>query len=159
MRRVRILGHPVHPITVHLPLGALITASAFELLALGGLPSSEPARWTLAAGLLGGGIAVGTGLLDLLAAPEGPRVERRLLQHLTAMSAALACYAAAYALDPSSPAVVLGLHVSGLVLLAIGGWAGGELVYGQGVGVQPLEGGVPCTSRPSPPPAETSSSR
>lgn len=157
MRRPTIFGHPWHPIAVHLPIGALVAATTFRVLGVAGLDAAAPARWALAFGLVGAGLAMATGLVDLLAAPEDADVERRLAQHVGAMGGATACYAAAWAI--SAPLPALALHLLGLALLAAGGRAGGELVYGHGVGVRSATGDEPCDSRPSPAPAERSSSR
>jgi len=157
MKRPTLLGHPLHPLMVHAPIGGLVAATAFQLLGLVGLPANEPARWALWFGLAGAVLAIGTGLVDLLAAPSGPVVERRLFQHLGAMIGAVSCYGAASVVQ--APAATLVLHLIGLALLLAGGWAGGELVYGHGVGTPNPLGEEPCTSRRSPAPAERSSSR
>src|SRR5690606_15569887 len=111
--------------------------------------AADAARWTLGLGLVGGGLALTTGLLDLLAAPRGERVEKRLVQHLSAMIGALSCYGAAFVL----PSASLPLQLVGLALLGAGGWLGGELVYRHGVGVPPPTGEEePCESTTSPTP-------
>lgn len=157
MRRPTILGHPLHPIAVHLPIGALVASTTFQILGVAGLDATAPARWALAFGLVGAGLAMATGLVDLLAATEDAEVQGCLAQHLGAMGGATACYAAAWAV--SAPLPALGLHLLGLVLLVVGGRAGGELVYRHGVGVRSVTGDEPCDSRPSPAHAEKSSSR
>ena len=138
MRRLRVLGHPIHPLSVHLPFGLLVAASGWD--AAWWLTGTDAwwaaGTWTLLAGVATGVAAATTGLLDYAALPAEHPAGTLATWHLAAMSAALGCYGLALALrwaGPSPAAVATAL--AGLVLLLGGGWLGGELVYGHGFGV------------------------
>ena len=64
--KVKLLGHPLHPIMVVFPLGLLITSVIFDLIHwnTGNGFWSEIAFWVIAVGLVGGIIAAGIGTID-----------------------------------------------------------------------------------------------
>lgn len=138
MRPLRVLGHPVHPVTVHVPFGLLACASALDLAALAGVErAAEPGLWALIGGLAAGGVAATAGLLDFAAIPRTHPGGRLALAHLALMGGALTAYGGALVARGSWPGTASGLL--GLGLLLAGGWTGGEMVFGHGVGVR--EGG------------------
>jgi uncharacterized membrane protein len=134
------MRHPLHPALVHFPVAcwSLATLSDFAGLWLG-----EPA-WQWSAGLLlvgcaAGLLAMAAGLLELSRVPEGPAL-RDVYLHMGLMLAAFALYSTRLLLrvdhlQPLAPDVLsLWLDVAGFAALAIGGWLGGRLVYGHGIG-------------------------
>lgn len=134
------MRHPLHPAVVHFPVAcwSLATASDFASLWFG------ETAWQWSAGLLavGCGMAVPAliaGLIELVRVPEGPALRDAYL-HMAAMLAAFALYTARLvlrqeALQPLPPdGLALVLDAAGFIALAIGGWLGGRLVYGHGVG-------------------------
>lgn len=149
MRRLRLLGHPLHPPTVHLPLGLWSAAALWDAAAL---LTGRPELWTLAFGCLVLGCAaalpaLATGLLDF-AALEKEGAETAALWHMGLMSGCLLLYGASAALrggagEPSRPAFAVAAELAGLACLSLGGWLGGQLVYahGAGVGVESYNGG------------------
>ncbi|KWX08277.1 membrane protein, partial [Carbonactinospora thermoautotrophica] len=76
--RARMLGHPVHPMLVVLPLGLLIGAVLFDILYLifGGTTFPLVAGYTMAAGIIGGLVAGVFGLVDWMAIPPRTRARR-----------------------------------------------------------------------------------
>lgn len=139
--RVKLAGHPVHPMLIVFPLGLLGAAVVFDIIYL----IAGNAQWTLAAyymigaGVIGGLAAALFGWLDWLGIPGGTRAKRLGLWHGLGNTAVLALFILSWVLrrdipaEPPTGAIVAGL--SGVVLSVIAAWLGGELVYRLGVGV------------------------
>ena len=134
--RIKLLGHPIHPMLIVFPLGLLSTAVVFDVLYVvtGNVDLSTFAFWALAAGLVGGLAAAIFGLIDWLAIPKGTRARRVGAFHgvgnvvvvaLFALSFLLRTDASAYL--PDVAPLLLGLLGAGLALVTA--WLGGELVY------------------------------
>ena len=136
--RVKLLGHPVHPILIPFPLGLLITSFVFDIIYL---VSHNPifwvvAFWMIAAGVIGGLLAAVPGLIDWLAIPHGTRARSIGLWHLASNVVAIVLFAVSWLLRAGGPgAIAIILSLIGVVLLGLGGWLGGELVGRMGVGV------------------------
>ena len=144
-KRILLFGHPLHPMTVHLPIGLLVTTAVWDVL---GLVRPEQfwwqlAFWTLAAGLVTALLAAVTGLFDLLSmAPRHPAVPTAL-RHLVSMLLAVTLYGGSFLFRVTSlpgvtnnRAIAVGLGWLGLVALLYGGLQGGRLVYEAGVGTR-----------------------
>jgi uncharacterized membrane protein len=149
-RGLRLLGHPVHPMLVHLPMGLLLTAPLWDLLGLA-LPASRTVAaavgdWTLAVGCLGGLAAAVAGMIDFAALSAEHPAGRAANLHLYLVLGALGFFGASVltrhghpmaGASPGSLAVllaVLGLDLGGCLLLVAGGFFGAEMVYRHGVG-------------------------
>ena len=139
-RRTKLLGHPIHPMLIVLPLGLLSASVAFDIIDR--LRDSgtwaQTASATMAAGIIGGLVAAPFGLLDWLNLPDGTRAKRVGLLHGSVNVVALALFAISWLLrrdDPTTGALIFAL--AGLAVAAVGGWLGGELVNRLGVGVEP----------------------
>jgi uncharacterized membrane protein len=139
--RVKLAGHPVHPMLIVFPLGLLGAAVIFDIIFL----ISDNSQWTLAAyymigaGVIGGLAAALFGWLDWLGIPGGTRAKHIGLWHGLGNTVVLAFFILSWVLrrdnpaEPPTGAIVAGL--SGIVLSLITAWLGGELVYRLGVGV------------------------
>src|SRR4051794_19082234 len=81
--KVKLFGHPVHPILIVFPLGLLATALVFDLLYLinGTTEFGLVAYWMIAAGVVGGLVAAVFGFLDWLGIPSDTRAKRIGLFH------------------------------------------------------------------------------
>ncbi|HET8899189.1 MAG TPA: DUF2231 domain-containing protein [Rhodanobacteraceae bacterium] len=134
------MRHPLHPALVHFPVAcwSLAVAADFASLRYG------HAAWQWSAGLLSVGcgmalVAMLAGMLELARVPEGAAM-RDAFAHMGAMLAALTLFATRLllgldhfeALPPTTLSLVL--DIAGFIALGIGGWLGGRLVYGHGVG-------------------------
>ncbi|HEX7045849.1 MAG TPA: DUF2231 domain-containing protein [Burkholderiales bacterium] len=139
--RLDLAGHPLHPALVHFPLALWYAAVFWDAV---GWWRAEPiwsefAYWSLALGLLLALPAIASGVLDFLAlGPEHPGLDTAA-RHMLAMLAATAAFGASWvvraATDPGAPSAwAIGLALVGSVLLGVGGWLGGTLVYRYGAG-------------------------
>jgi uncharacterized membrane protein len=139
--KVKLAGHPVHPMLVVFPLGLLTTAVLFDIIFL----VSGNSVWTLVsyymigAGVIGGLAAALFGWLDWFAIPNGTRAKRIGLWHGLGNVVVLGLFILSWVLrrenpvEPPTGAIVAGL--AGMVLAVITSWLGGELVDRLGVGV------------------------
>jgi uncharacterized membrane protein len=133
----------MHALFVHFPVALLGTSLVFDGI---GFLLDKELWWqisygNIALGLAAGAFAVMTGLFDSLKLEERSRAAKIANRHLVVMLGALTCYGMVLAVRPfeglplgSVRVASLGLEAAGLVLLLIGGWLGGELVYRHGVG-------------------------
>jgi len=133
-------GHPIHPALVHFPFGLLFSSVLVDLAHWAGLwPEARFAAWLMAGGLATALLAMAAGLYDFrrLTDVQVPYA----LQHTLAMATAWLGFAVALylrrgvlagAAEPPTASVVLAL--ASAVVLAWGGWLGGELVYRHGAG-------------------------
>ncbi|HET8661931.1 MAG TPA: DUF2231 domain-containing protein [Micromonosporaceae bacterium] len=140
--RVRVLGHPVHPMLVMLPLGLFVTAVVFDLVDIlgGGEVFGEVAYWDIAAGLVGAALAAPFGSLDWLNIPQGTRAKRIGLLHGGANLLVALVFLVVWLVRQAEPAHAAGGGLFVVEILAIGlasvaAWLGGELVDRLGIGV------------------------
>jgi uncharacterized membrane protein len=140
--KVKLLGHPIHPMLIVFPLGLLATAVIFDLLHViwGTMEFATVAFWMIAAGILGGLIAASFGFLDWLNVPGGTRAKRIGLLHGAANLVVVTLFAMSFLLrlnEPGHAPTTLGLALelvaAGLAFLS--GWLGGEMVDRLGIGV------------------------
>jgi uncharacterized membrane protein len=140
--KVKLLGHPVHPILIVFPLGLLIMALIFDVLYF--VTDNEAfatvAYWDIAAGVIGGLLAAVFGLIDWLNIPSGTRAKSVGMWHGLGNVVVVALFAVSWWLrsgdathTPSTTAFILALL--GIGIGAVTGWLGGELVERLGVGV------------------------
>lgn len=137
------MSHPLHPALVHFPIACWSLATAADVASLWwGKPAWLLAGVLLALGTLIALAAMATGFIELLKVGAEHPATRDLNRHLLLMLTAWCLYATSLFLrlqgttltEPDS--VDLGLSVVGFVVLGMGGWFGGKLVYGHGVGVE-----------------------
>ncbi|WP_433128622.1 DUF2231 domain-containing protein [Micromonospora sp. CA-240977] len=155
--RLKVLGHPVHPMLVMFPVALLATAVLFDVIDTVGGPDllGEVAYWNITVGLIGGLLAAAAGSFDLLAIPTGTRAKRVGLLHAAANIAVVLLFAAVWAvrLNADSRAAggaLVAIEVVAVGILGISAWLGGELVDRLGVGVDRDAGlDAPSSLRPS----------
>ena len=121
------LGHPLHPVLVHLPIGSFMSAAVLDAL-----PGQERAATTLiAVGTVGATPAIAAGLVDWSSLS---REQRRVgLVHAAANTVALGLYAGSLAARLSGKrglGKILGY--AGLSVAGAGAYLGGHLSYEQG---------------------------
>lgn len=135
--RIKVLGHPVHPMLIVFPLGLLSTAVLFDALyiASGNADLATFAYWALAAGVVGGVLAAIFGAIDWLAIPRDTRARRIGALHGAGNGVVLAIFLVSLLLRDGADAAYLpdvlpflvGLLGAGLAVVTA--WLGGELVY------------------------------
>ncbi len=139
--RVKLFGHPVHPMLIVFPLGLLGMAVIFDIISLATVNGywSEISYWMIAAGIVTGLLAAPFGLIDWLAIPAETRAKRIGALHGGGNVVVLLLFAASWWLrmdDPRVPGMfALLLSFLGLGLALVTGWLGGELVDRLAVGV------------------------
>jgi uncharacterized membrane protein len=138
---MRFLGHSVHQVLIVFPVGLLVTAVIFELIALGNGSAQfwTVAYWLIAGGLIGGGVAAVFGFLDWRHIPGRTRANRIGILHGLGNATVLVLFAVSWWMrnapdqPPSTNALLLSFV--GAALLLVTGWLGGELVSRLSVGV------------------------
>jgi uncharacterized membrane protein len=140
--RVKVLGHPLHPMLVVVPLGSFIAAVIVDVVAVvsGNQTLSVVGFWNIAVGVVGGLTAAAFGLADLLNIPAKTRAKRIGVMHGALMVIVTATFAMVWILRYGSADVtptppLLAIEVAALVGGAVAGWLGGELVDRLGVGI------------------------
>ena len=138
---MKFLGHSPHQILIVFPVGLLMTAVVFELIAIGtgSVEFWTVSYWLIAAGLVGGAVAAIFGLLDWWQLPNRTRANRIGILHGVGNALVLALFATSWWLreNPGAPPTPTALYLSvlGAALLLLTGWLGGELVSRLSVGV------------------------
>ena len=132
------LGHPLHPALTSVPLGAWTTALALDCAANGDPGMRRAATFAMGVGLAGAVGAAVTGLTDW--SETGGQARREGLVHGLLNVTATALMATSFVLRKR------GEHDDGRMCawtgyaIALGAaYLGGDLVYGQGVGVADAE--------------------
>jgi len=134
------MRHPLHPALVHFPVACWTLAVAADFVSLFSVESA----WRWSAGLLAIGCSMAVpamlaGLLELPRVPEGQPL-RDTYWHMSANLLAFTLFTTRLLVgldnwQPVAPdAVALWLDAVGLIGLGGGGWLGGRLVYGHGIG-------------------------
>lgn len=142
--RVKLFGHPVHPMLIVFPVGLLATAVIFDILhmASGNPVLATVSFYMIAAGVVGGLLAAIFGLIDWLALPNNSRAKSIGGWHGIGNVVIVVLFAASWLLRGNNPNFVpdtfaMLLSFAGFALALITAWIGGELVYRLGVGVDP----------------------
>lgn len=140
--RVKVLGHPLHPLMIVLPLGLLSMAVVFDIVQLVTRNSmfSIVAYWNIVAGLITGLLAAIAGLLDWLAIPRGTRAKAVGAMHgggnlVVVLLFALSWWMRRNNVDYVPETFAFLLSLLGLAIAGFTGWLGGELVYRLRMGV------------------------
>lgn len=137
------MRHPLHPALVHFPVACWLLATAADAA---GLWWGE-AAWRWSGGLLAAGCVMAVpamiaGLLELPRVPGGAAL-RDAHAHMAVMMVAAVLFTARFLLRLDNRSVLppdtvaLLLDAAGATALIAGGWLGGRLVYGHGVGRDP----------------------
>src|SRR5262245_45382659 len=142
--------HPIHPMLVGIPIGLWIFSIAADLvygLGWGGLIWKTLARYTIAAGIVGALLAAVPGFIDFTSISVR-RVKMVAMTHMVANLTVVILFAASLWLrvnDPIGRAPVA-ISALGILLLALAGWLGGELVFVHRMGVSDQRPGASTRS-------------
>jgi uncharacterized membrane protein len=143
-----IAGHPLHPLLVTLPIGFLIgvVLSDIAFYSTGDGFWARASAWLIGAGLVSGLLAAIAGLIDFLGS-ERIRSLTIAWYHLAGNAIAMLLTALnLYLRTASDLTAVTGgqmlLSVLVVLIFAVTGWLGGEMVFRHGAGVagdEPVE--------------------
>ena len=136
-----LMGHPMHPILITLPIGLFVATFLFDLIfwQTGTEAFAIGALWLLGAGLIGAALAALTGLIDFL----GDRRIRALgdawqhaIGNVILVLVQLFSFYQRYRYGTSA-VVPLGLVLSlvAVCIMLFTGWKGGEMVFRHRVAV------------------------
>jgi nitrite reductase/ring-hydroxylating ferredoxin subunit/uncharacterized membrane protein len=136
------LGHPLHPVFTDVPIGAWTTALALDLTANGDAGRRRAATFAMGVGLAGAAGAAVTGLTDW--SETDGRSRRAGLIHGLLNVTATTLFATAFALRRNNPRGGGRLCAWTGYAIALGAaYLGGDLVYGQRVGVTHADADLP----------------
>lgn len=137
------LGHPSHAMFIHFPVAFYIGALAFDVLSRAGAFPQAPiaATWLIIAAFAGSLFAVVTGLVDWWGMVPGSRKRRWATRHMLLQLTTAAFFIANLWVrwpdrhQAESEVLWIVLGAAGVVVLTIGQWMGGVLVYEMGMRV------------------------
>lgn len=135
-----IAKHPLHPMLIPLPVGLWIFSLICDIimLATGDELWQAMAFYTMAGGIIGGLVAALPGLIDLVTMHQSP--EKRIgIWHMSINLAVVVIYGIDFMWRRADPGHLgqFALSLVAVLLLAVSGWLGGEMVYVYGTAVDP----------------------
>ena len=142
---MRISGHPVHPMLVHFPVAfwTVATGAYLWVASDAGELVVVIAKLANSAGLIMAIVAMFAGLLELRSIDSDSDAMRVAIWHMMTMATVWVCFLLALMLSistaPDRAAMQSGEAVCagvGFLLMAVGGWLGGRLIYEFGIAVK-----------------------
>ena len=141
--KTRLLGHAIHPMLVHFPLGLFVMTALFDSIyfTTGKVADLTIASfWNSLAGVIAAVIAALFGVIDLFSLPRATRAFRIGVIHGVGNVVMTVPFGVSAALRWSVPSYRPGAWAFSLELVGIGlglamGWLGAELVERLGVSV------------------------
>jgi uncharacterized membrane protein len=140
--RASVAEHPIHPMLVPFPIALWIFSLACDVIYLfgfGGPVWKDVALYTMTGGIIGGLAAAIPGYIDYRSLTD-PVIVRIAQMHMAINVGLVLLFTVNAGLRMlNGPEAVLPVVLSflGVAALGVSGWLGGELVYVQGVAVQP----------------------
>ena len=140
--RATVAEHPIHPMLIPFPIALWIFSLASDLIYLfgfGGAVWKDVALYTIVGGIIGGLAAAIPGYIDYRSLTD-PVVVRLAQLHMAINVGLILLFTLNVGLriiNGTEALVPVVLSALGIAALAVSGWLGGELVYVQGVAVQP----------------------
>lgn len=131
------IGHPSHPMFVHFPVAFYIATLGLDILSkVGDFPSAPRATvWLLIGAFAASLFAVITGLVDRSTTAPGSRARKMVNQHMFFQLVTAVVFVANFAIRwpdrglAEATAAWIALDVLGCVILLVGQYLGGILVY------------------------------
>jgi uncharacterized membrane protein len=135
----RVGTHPIHPMLVSFPIAFWTASVLADLWAAWRDQFHYLGYWLAIAGCVAALVAAIPGAIDLYTAvPADSPARRTGVRHAIVNVLALVLFAASVLLRPDAGAITYaswGASLLGILLLSIGGWLGGSMVYDHRVGV------------------------
>lgn len=138
-------GRPLHPLLVTVPIGAFVATFAFDIasLTVEGRAFGRAATWLSAIGIASALVAAAAGTVDLLRIANGTRARRTAIWHMTLMGLVMVLFVVGFFVRRAdetqylegTPMLAVVLSGVAVVVMLVGGWLGGKLVYSYGVRV------------------------
>ncbi len=126
------LGHPLHPLLTDIPIGSFTSATVLDLV--GGAGARPAADRLVEAGLLASIPTAASGAADW--SDTYGKEMRTGVVHAAANTAGVVLYtASAVARRRGRRGAAVAFGIAGLTTMTVGGYVGGFLGYGRGVGV------------------------
>jgi len=145
--KVKLLGHPIHPMLVMFPLALLSVALLADVLYLttGTGDFARFAFWSISIGLVVGLLAALFGLIDWLGIRSGSRAKRIGAWHGLGNAVIVLLFVVSWSIRLGdveyAPSILpFALALVGVVLAVVTAWLGGELVYRLRIGVDEVAG-------------------
>lgn len=137
--KASIAGHPIHPMLVVFPIGLWVFSFVADLifLATGDASWRTTALYAMGGGIIGALAAAIPGMVDLFSTRDAA-IRRIGLRHMALNLIIVALFVINFwwrlqaAPDANGP---VWLSLIAVVLLAVSGWLGGEMVYVHGAAV------------------------
>ena len=140
--KVSVAGHPLHPMLVPLPIGLWVFSLVCDIVYFSTSAAiwSTLALYTMVGGIIGALLAALPGLFDLYSLAASP-AKKIGLWHMGINLGLVTLYVLNFLWrrnqgEEIGPFV---LSTAAVLLLALSGWLGGEMVYYHGVGVVPVD--------------------
>jgi len=140
--RATVAEHPVHPMLIPFPIALWIFSLASDLISLfgfGGPVWKDIALYTMVGGIVGALAAAIPGYVDYRSLSD-PVIVRVAQMHMLINVGLIVLFtvnAGLRIMNGTEALMHVFLSVLGVAGLGVSGWLGGELVYVQGVAVQP----------------------
>lgn len=138
------LGHPLHPAIIEVPIGAFTVTTILDIMgaARGTRRYAAGAEAALGIGLISATVAATTGLADW--SHTDPPARRVGVLHALFNGSATSLYLASWLLRRRRQrSAATGTGIAGWMLLLIGAFLGGRLVYNHRIGVDHAQRGGP----------------
>jgi uncharacterized membrane protein len=139
---------PLHPMLVTVPIGCWVAAAVFDIgshsVATPGF-LVEGGTWLIAIGVIVAVVAGLVGLVDAIPIPPGTAANRAAVVHLSVATLGIILAATDLVLrlglptTAPTPAGEATLTVLTVLVVAVGGWYGGQVVHRHGFGAEPAE--------------------
>jgi uncharacterized membrane protein len=140
--RATVAEHPIHPMLVPFPIALWIFSLASDLIYLfgfGGPVWKDVALYTMLGGIIGGLAAAIPGYIDYRSLTD-PVIVRVAQMHMVINAGLIILFtinAGLRLMNGTEALLPVFLSLLGVAALGVSGWLGGELVYVEGVAVQP----------------------
>ena len=142
--RIRPGGHPIHGPLTHFPVALWAVGFGGDLAQIWSRdPFWRPfSSWDIALGLIIGTLTLFTGFYDFIWIPEDkPEAAKVGICHMAAMLSAYCLFGTSLYFQTGrahpGPFPAVYFSGSGVAVLFMGGWWGGQLVYRYGIGYDP----------------------
>jgi len=145
------LGHPLHPLLVHVPMALWPAALLFDLLSRAGFGGNAMVRtsfFAIGLGLAVALLAVPTGIVDWSGIKREKPAWKIGLWHMLLNAVVLILFAINFTLRLGNyreaalvPVAPLVLSIAGTLVLVVSAYLGGRMVYAYGINVARLSKG------------------